>query len=248
FGVVLHNYFPHFSPSTVQIFNENFSVEQALRNIPTCAAHDRAAQRALLTALKTWALLARKHNLQYWISYGTLIGYVQRGGLLPHDHDVDVSMMEQDTSQLVALASLINSNLTSLDSNIYKLIVHPQWHIVGWFTRSYFRSQGVNFISPNARFIHQKTAVYVDIWPVYNYHPGQSENSTNTSSILSEYDGNYDWKVYARNWTFPLNPCKYSGIHVWCPAQPKELVAAFYGRSAVYKSDTSCVNGTWRSN
>ncbi|CAF4740603.1 unnamed protein product, partial [Rotaria sp. Silwood2] len=45
-----------------------------------------------------------QYNPQYWITFGTLVGYVQRRGLLPHDLDVDVIMMSDDTPQLIKLS------------------------------------------------------------------------------------------------------------------------------------------------
>jgi hypothetical protein len=235
----------HYS-RTIRSYNESELIEDALLNIPTCTPRDRARQRALLLTLRTWTHLAHKFNIQYWIAYGTLVGYVQWRGLLPHDPDVDIIMMAQDTAQLVTLTtSLSNENLTWFDSKLYKLVVHPQWFIAGWENRSYYRSQGINFIAPNARLINQKEHLHVDIWPIYDYHPGESDNSTNKIPMLTEFDVHYNWKSNPRNWTFPLHSCDLSGIRVWCPAEPRKLVHALYKEAALYKSDTLCVNGSW---
>lgn len=236
----------YFRSLTIQLFNKNDLIEDALLHIPICTSQDRIRQRALLITLHTWNDVARKFNIQYWIAYGTLVGYVQRRGLLPHDPDVDILMMAQDTVQLVALtSSLSNENLTWFDSNLYKLVVHPQWFVVGWQYRSYYPSQGINFISPNARFVNQQEHLHIDIWPIYDYHPDQSKDSTNKIPMLSEYDVYYNWKSNPRNWTFPLRPCDLSGVRVWCPAEPEKLVCAIYDEAALYKSDTLCVNGSW---
>ena len=211
---------------TIRSFNESELIENALLNIPVCTSEDRDRQRALLITLQIWSRLARKFNIQYWIAYGSLVGYVQRRGLLPHDPDVDLLIMAQDTAQLVALnVRLVNENLTWLDSNLYKLVVHPQWFIVGWENRSYNRSEGFNFIAPNARFINQQRHIFLDIWPINDYHPGRSENLTNKIPMLTEYDIYYNWKSSPRNWTFPLHPCDFSGVKVWCPAAPEEIVS-----------------------
>ncbi|CAF1355552.1 unnamed protein product, partial [Didymodactylos carnosus] len=224
-----------------QTFDENVRIKQALTQIPRCAPDDHARHLVLLTVLRAWAHFACEHNLQYWIAYGTLVGYVQRRGLLPHDPDIDVLMMARDTPKLVAIATLLYSNLTLLNSSMYKLKVHPQWYIVQYSNRSYFHSQGIHFVAPNARFVHRERACHVDIYPTYDYHPDQSNSSTNTSTILSEYDRNYYWKPYPRKWTFPLRSCEFSGIRLLCPAQPEKLVAAFYGQTALFQSDKSCI-------
>ena len=69
----------------------------------------------------------------------------------------------------------------------------------------------------------------------------QSEN-------LTEYDPSYDWISYPRSWTYPLQICYFSEIKVLCPAKPEKLVELLYGTSALTKSDTKCVNGSWVDN
>ncbi|CAF0736709.1 unnamed protein product [Adineta steineri] len=199
----------------------NYSVEDALDHVPTCNSNDRSRQRC------------------YWIAYGTLIGYVQRGGLIPHDHDADVLILAQDTQYLVPFS---NANFSSA----YEIKVHPQWStIIDEKKRSYFRSEGINFVAPNARYIDRKLHYHVDIWPTYEFHPDQSTNITYFRKTLTDYDNSYNWVSSPMNWTFPLKPCMFSGIKVWCPAMPERIVTMVYGVGSINKTDRKCVNGTW---
>jgi hypothetical protein len=157
---------------------------------------------------------------------------------LPHDQDVDILMLAEDTRQLFELAQ---SNFSSS----YELKVHPQWATVGYWNRSYLYSQGINFVAPNARFISRKDHRHVDIWPIYSYHPDQSTTNSNRIGMLTEYNKSYDWASSPRNWTFPLELCEFSNIKVWCPAEPSRLVNFMYGIGAINKSDATCINGTW---
>src|ERR1700723_682656 len=84
-GAFLYDYHVHNRIQPVQLVNESVLIEQALGNISNCTPDDRARQRSLLTTLHAWTRLAHKYNIQYWIAYGSLVGYVQRRGLLPHD-------------------------------------------------------------------------------------------------------------------------------------------------------------------
>ncbi|CAF1015133.1 unnamed protein product [Rotaria sp. Silwood1] len=238
FSALIYDYYGPYSNDYGQLANENISIETALEQIPACTPDDRPRQRALLYTLQSWIYFAQKHKIQYWISYGTLVGYVQRRGLLPHDPDIDVLIMAQDTSQLFQLSQL---NFSS----IYKLKVHPQWYIVGEDKRSYFHSEGIHFVAPNARFINRKDGIHVDIWPMYDYDPSRTRMKKNSKPILSEYNKNYKWKSSPREWTFPLEECLFSGMKVWCPAQPEKLVANIYGPLSVKISSTACVNGLW---
>ena len=217
-------------------------IERALDGIPKCIPYDRTRQKILLSALQAWSHLAEKHSIPYWIAYGSLIGYVQRRGLLPHDPDVDVVVMHEDTPKIV------NISKTNFSAD-YEIKVQPQWEIIGETKRSYFRDQGIHFIAPNARFIDKKTRDHVDIFPGYNFNPLYANYTPGMKPTenVTEYDVHYNWLSYPKNWTYPLKTCYFSEIKVLCPAQPEKLVATMYGESALTKSNKKCVNGSWVS-
>ena len=238
----MYNSYLPYSSHYYPFVNQHISIERILQQIPTCASNDHRRQRILLKALQAWAQLAEKHNLRYWIAYGSLIGYVQRGGLLPHDPDVDVVVMHDD------MPLLVNMSQTNFSSN-YEIRVQPQWNIVGYTKRSYFHDQGIHFVAPNARFIDRKTRDHVDIFPGYDFNPLYSNDTTanQPSDNITEYDVSYNWLSYPRNWTYPLQTCYFSEIKVLCPAQPGKIVATMYGADSLRKSDKKCVNGSWVS-
>ncbi|CAF4221871.1 unnamed protein product, partial [Rotaria magnacalcarata] len=196
-----------------------------------CTPNDDLRQRALLYTLLQWTQLARKNKIRYWIAHETLNGYVQWHGLSPHALDLDILVMAQDTSHLVELRPLYFSS-------DYELKVHPQWHIVGKRKGSYFNAEGTDFVEPNARFINRKDHVYINIWPMHDYHPNQTKTENLTKEMFNEYDENYKWKSSPKEWTFPLKPCRFSGINVYCPAEPEKLITNI--------SSIICINGSWQ--
>lgn len=57
-----------------------------------------------LNMLKIFDVLCRKHGLQYYACYGTLLGAVRHKGFIPWDDDIDVFMMRDDYMKLLQIA------------------------------------------------------------------------------------------------------------------------------------------------
>lgn len=64
-------------------------------------AECRRIQLRLLDALKD---LCNKHNLVYWLDFGTLLGAVRHRGFIPWDDDIDVSMPMEDYKKFLKIA------------------------------------------------------------------------------------------------------------------------------------------------
>jgi len=60
----------------------------------------RKAQLRMLDILVEVDKICRKHNIPYWIDYGTLLGAVRHGGFIPWDDDVDICVMGDDYTRL----------------------------------------------------------------------------------------------------------------------------------------------------
>ena len=222
-----------------QLDNENILIEQALQRIPTCTSDDRTRQRALLHTLQAWKHFAQEYHIRYWIAYGSLLGYIYHRAVLPHDPNIDLLVMAQDTSELLRLSQL------KFSSN-YKLRVHPQWYLVEHTKRSYFHSEKIDFLAPNARFVSNGDEnLFINIWPIYDYNPNGTRIEKDSTPMLTAYDTDYQWKSSPREWTFPLRECEFSGISVWCPAEAEKLVAHIYGDIAVDMPPVKCVNTSW---
>ncbi|CAF2994015.1 unnamed protein product [Rotaria sp. Silwood2] len=231
-GSLLYDHFQRGYLFTSRSSNETIFIEQALKRIQRCNEGDHSRQRALLNTFQTWNHLAQSHYLRYWIAYKTLSGYIQHNDLPPYDDDIDIFIMYQDIPQLINLS---NGNYSS----IYELEIHPQWFITKPFNRSYSPSEIIDFAVKNSRFINHENNVAINIWPIYKYY--------NKHILLYVEYFNFDNLIISPiEWTFPLEPCVFSGIRVWCPAQPKKLTTSIYKQASMY---ISCINGSWiRSN
>ncbi|MBP3251968.1 MAG: LicD family protein [Prevotella sp.] len=65
----------------------------------------RDIQQHTLPILLTVDKILREHQLNYYISDGTMLGAVRHGGFIPWDDDVDIAMPRPDYEQLVAHGS-----------------------------------------------------------------------------------------------------------------------------------------------
>ena len=51
-----------------------------------------------------------KHNIEYYVSYGTMLGVVRHKGFIPWDDDIDISMTRENYNKLLDIAK-INCNI-----------------------------------------------------------------------------------------------------------------------------------------
>jgi len=64
----------------------------------------KKAQLIMLDMLIEFDRICQKHNLQYWLDSGTILGAVRHGGFIPWDDDVDISMPENDYKKFCKIA------------------------------------------------------------------------------------------------------------------------------------------------
>ena len=64
----------------------------------------RKVQLRLLDILIEIDKICRKHDIKYWIDFGTLLGAVRHGGFIPWDDDIDVTMPTEDYHRFLEIA------------------------------------------------------------------------------------------------------------------------------------------------
>jgi lipopolysaccharide cholinephosphotransferase len=88
----------------IQRVTERIEVTTDITKVPQAKGILRDIQKIQLIMLKEFDKICRKHNLRYWLDYGTLIGTVRHKGFIPWDDDVDVCMPFEDYRKFVAIA------------------------------------------------------------------------------------------------------------------------------------------------
>lgn len=64
----------------------------------------RKAQSIMLDMLIEFDALCTKHQLQYWLDSGTLLGAVRHQGFIPWDDDIDLAMPIEDYNKFLKIA------------------------------------------------------------------------------------------------------------------------------------------------
>ena len=64
----------------------------------------RKAQLIMLEMLIEFDAICKKHQLQYWLDSGTLLGAVRHQGFIPWDDDIDLSMSIEDYNTFLKIA------------------------------------------------------------------------------------------------------------------------------------------------
>lgn len=61
----------------------------------------RQIQLLSVEMLRLFDNICRKHDINYWLDYGSLLGAVRHGGFVPWDDDMDMSMLREDYERFV---------------------------------------------------------------------------------------------------------------------------------------------------
>ncbi len=63
----------------------------------------RKAQLKMLEMLDVFDEICRKHSINYWLVWGTLLGARRHGGFIPWDDDLDVAVLKSDYKNLLSI-------------------------------------------------------------------------------------------------------------------------------------------------
>jgi lipopolysaccharide cholinephosphotransferase len=119
-------------------------------------------RRVQLNLLDEFVRICEKHNLKYWLDYGTLLGAVRNGKFIPWDDDIDVSMPVDDYQKFLEIGK------AELPEKFFLQTPSSDPAFKQFFAK--LRDNGSTFIETHENFnegYHQ--GIFIDIFPSVEY-------------------------------------------------------------------------------
>lgn len=120
----------------------------------------RKLQSIQLDILKYFDNIARKHNIPYFIAFGTLLGAIRDNGFIPWDLDIDITMMREDYEQIIRIIKEDNHPDYFVGAPGDKNHMSP--HALVYCRNTVFQNEFYQF-NRQRKVYHE---VYIDIFPI----------------------------------------------------------------------------------
>ena len=126
----------------------------------------RRLQCRLLELLKNIDVICRRHDIPYWIDFGTLLGAVRHKGFIPWDDDIDISVLESDYDRLrKVLIAALPPTMAFQDSTTDSYVFCPYGRVRDKKSYCYY-----------SKFVKQKEqGCWIDIFKYYDIPSAKSK-------------------------------------------------------------------------
>lgn len=122
----------------------------------------RACQLKQLSILEEIDRICQKHQINFWLDGGTLLGAVRHGGFIPWDDDIDIAMKEEDLERFIQVAPKeLREGLFLQTPQIEPRSKEPIVKVRD--LNSFYVEGGDNYAADYEK------GLYVDIFPMINY-------------------------------------------------------------------------------
>ena len=118
--------------------------------------HNKKLQGEILSLLVEFDRICRKHNIEYFLACGTLLGAVRHHGFIPWDNDGDVEMRRSEYNRLVkACEEEENDRFFFQDWSTDKEYRWPYGKL---------RIKNTNYRRPNQMMLKHKDGICIDVF------------------------------------------------------------------------------------
>lgn len=108
--------------------------------------------------------ICSKHNLRYYLAYGTLIGAIRHNGFIPWDDDIDIMMPYDDMQKFAEICK------DELDSRFF--YQSPETEEEYGVTINRVRRNGSLLVEPTLEGKNVHQGIMVDIYPLFGAETG----------------------------------------------------------------------------
>ena len=160
----------------------------------------KECHNVLMDILNAFCDFCDKHNLRYFLDYGTLLGAVRHKGFIPWDDDIDVFMMRDDYNKMLKIAPNYFKEPYFFQSAYTDVMV---W---GFSKLRDSRTTAIEFDDMKEQF---NQGIFIDIFPLDSTDDGSAKMKTvtnikkdiwdcifNREAILNNIDNPDIWKIF----------------------------------------------------
>jgi phosphorylcholine metabolism protein LicD len=170
-------------------------------------------KRNLIELLEIIDIIFEKHNILYWIDYGTLLGATRNKDIIPYDDDGDIGILRQDLDRLLSL------------SNEFRLLGYD---LCCWFYPDFLR---LDFSRMNE--LHVDIFVWdIQRMPFKELWQDESMQREMTCLYRQKYIDDKDenkGKHFPIRYLFPLEKIKFNRMELFAPNNPERFSMFRYG-------------------
>ncbi|MBQ9265046.1 MAG: LicD family protein [Clostridia bacterium] len=135
----------------------------------------KQAQKVMLDILRDVDSLCRKHDIQYFLDGGTMLGAVRHKGFIPWDDDLDIGMLREHYEEFLRIAP------KELPDKYFVQDWKSDSEYGFWFTK--VRLRGTVFREMNGSKKVKHNEFFIDIFPYDNYPDSETERVKVTKKI-----------------------------------------------------------------
>ncbi|VDP71418.1 unnamed protein product [Echinostoma caproni] len=195
-----------------------------------CRKTDEQRRTLLHDTLQHWIRFADEHQIWWCLSYGSLIGSLRDGNIIPYDSDMDIFILGSQESKLRHLAT----NRWWIRRGKFNLITRPgPFCSRGPGERA--NCYGIKvaklsdmcaFCGPFAR-VFMDYGKYIDLFSIHlELHTNKEGKPVKFGFVL---EGQTDRNLVEWPLLIPLSRCQILGLEVPCPQQSHRLLEKLYG-------------------
>ncbi|MDR0911864.1 MAG: LicD family protein [Methanobrevibacter sp.] len=212
----------------------------------------RYMQLTSLEILKFFDYICQKHDIQYWLDYGTLLGAIRHEGFIPWDDDLDVGVIRKDYDKLMEILPkeverygnlngklLVGTIKKPVDENVLFIQLRHYDKFLSCldiFPYDYIKKDSIEFYLKNSKEICKKYKKEIvnapnNLKKDYLKYLNEKIGATDESDyiMVSGEFSRIKMDVYLKEDIFPLKPAIFEGMKIKVPSNYPKYLESKYG-------------------